>query len=134
MKIFYTIRARIGILFTLLILIVMAGLAIFLSNFVRQSSLEDLEIRLEHEALLVGSLIEPLISRACRYRADRCQIEGNRRAHRCTGDDNCRKWRRVRRSLGRPEPDGEPRKPPRDHPGWIERDGERNPLQRYAGL
>ncbi len=58
---FYSLRTRIGILFSLLLLTVMGGIAIYFSNFLEQNYLRDLEGRLESEAKLAGQIIQPLL-------------------------------------------------------------------------
>ena len=58
---FYSLRTRIGLLYTLLILLVMAGIAIYGTNFIERSYLADLEGRLESEARLAGQIVLPIM-------------------------------------------------------------------------
>jgi two-component system phosphate regulon sensor histidine kinase PhoR len=53
------IRWKIGAPYVLLILILMAGLGIYISNFLRQTYLSDLERRLFDQALLAGDALAP---------------------------------------------------------------------------
>jgi two-component system phosphate regulon sensor histidine kinase PhoR len=57
---FYSIRARIGIVYVALILAVMLGLGLYISNLIEQTSLRDLEQSLQDEARLVAQLTTPL--------------------------------------------------------------------------
>ena len=61
---FYSLRTRIGTLYILLILVLMAGLALYLSGFIEHTILTDLEDRLESEARLTGRTILPMLAGA----------------------------------------------------------------------
>ena len=58
---FRSIRWRIALPYVLLILIAMLALGIYLSNFVRQSYLTDLESKLATEARMIGDVETPLL-------------------------------------------------------------------------
>jgi two-component system, OmpR family, phosphate regulon sensor histidine kinase PhoR len=57
-----SIRWRIAIPFVLLIVLIMAGVGIYLSNFVRQSYLNDLKAQLTAEARLTADYLAPSMS------------------------------------------------------------------------
>jgi two-component system phosphate regulon sensor histidine kinase PhoR len=59
---FYSLRTRIGTLYILLILALMAGLGLYLSGFIERTVLTDLEDRLESEARLTGRTILPMLA------------------------------------------------------------------------
>jgi two-component system phosphate regulon sensor histidine kinase PhoR len=59
---FHSIRWRIAILYALLILVTMLGLGIYLSNFIRQTYMDDLKSKLSTEARMVGEIINPLLA------------------------------------------------------------------------
>ncbi|HEX9028320.1 MAG TPA: ATP-binding protein [Anaerolineales bacterium] len=59
---FHSIRWRIATPYVLLIILFMAGLGIYLSSFVRQTYLNDLEDKLSTEARLVSELASPLLT------------------------------------------------------------------------
>jgi two-component system phosphate regulon sensor histidine kinase PhoR len=56
---FHSIRWRIAIPYVLLILITMLALGVILSNFVRQTYINDLEAKLASEARMIGDVITP---------------------------------------------------------------------------
>ena len=58
---FYSLRTRIGLLYTLLIILVLAGIAIYVTDFVEQSYLDGLAGRLESEARLAGQIVLPIM-------------------------------------------------------------------------
>jgi two-component system phosphate regulon sensor histidine kinase PhoR len=58
---FHSIRWRITILYVLLILTTMLGLGLYLSNFLRQTYLNDLEAQLATEAHIVGDILQPIL-------------------------------------------------------------------------
>jgi two-component system phosphate regulon sensor histidine kinase PhoR len=58
---FYTIRARIGVSYILLFLLVMFGLTVYLVNFVEQISIADLDSHLEDDAQFVAVMAAPLL-------------------------------------------------------------------------
>jgi len=59
---FHSIRWRIAILYAGLILVTMLGLGIYLSNFMRQTYMDDLKSKLSTEARMVGEIIKPLLA------------------------------------------------------------------------
>ena len=59
---FHSIRWRIAILYAVLILVAMLGLGIYLSNFMRQTYIDDLKSRQATEARMVGEIIQPLLA------------------------------------------------------------------------
>ena len=59
---FHSIRWRIAILYAVLILVTMLGLGIYLSNFLRQTYLDDLKSKQATEARMVGEVIRPLLA------------------------------------------------------------------------
>jgi two-component system phosphate regulon sensor histidine kinase PhoR len=58
---FHSIRWRIAVLYAVLIMLTMLGLGIYLSNFVRQSYIDDLISKQAAEAHMVGEIIKPLL-------------------------------------------------------------------------
>jgi two-component system, OmpR family, phosphate regulon sensor histidine kinase PhoR len=67
---FHSIRWRIAFLYAALILMTMLGLGLYLSNFIRQTYLDDLESKLTTEARMVGELVLPLLSNKTAYSND----------------------------------------------------------------
>jgi two-component system phosphate regulon sensor histidine kinase PhoR len=59
---FHSIRWRIAFLYTVLILVTMLGLGLYLSNFIRQTYMNDLKSKLTTEARMVGEVIRPLLA------------------------------------------------------------------------
>lgn len=59
---FRSIRWRISIPYVALILLTMLGLAIYLSNFIRQAHLNDLRVQLTSEARLLGNDFSPIMA------------------------------------------------------------------------
>lgn len=59
---FYSLRSRIGWLYTLLILFVMGGITLYVTNFIEQSYLLDLRGRLESEASLASQVVLPALT------------------------------------------------------------------------
>lgn len=59
---FRSIRWRIAILYAVLILITMLALGIYLSNFIRQTYIDNLKSKLAGEARMVGEVIQPLLA------------------------------------------------------------------------
>lgn len=59
---FHSIRWRIAIPYTILIILLMVGVGFYLSTFVRQSYLEDTERMLVAEARLIGRLVAPTLA------------------------------------------------------------------------
>lgn len=59
---FSSIRWRIALPYTILILLTMLGLGLYLSNYVRQTYLEDIENQLQSEARLIGDVTAPEFS------------------------------------------------------------------------
>jgi two-component system phosphate regulon sensor histidine kinase PhoR len=59
---FRTLRWRIVFPYVVLILLTMLGLGIYLSNFVRQAYIGDLESKLADEARMIGDVIQPDIT------------------------------------------------------------------------
>jgi two-component system phosphate regulon sensor histidine kinase PhoR len=59
---FHSIRWRIAILYAVLILVAMLGLGIYLSNFIRQTYMDDLKSKLSTEGRMVGEIIYPLLA------------------------------------------------------------------------
>jgi two-component system phosphate regulon sensor histidine kinase PhoR len=57
---FHSIRWRIAFLYAILILVTMVGLGLYLSNFIRQTYMDDLKSKLSTEARMVGEVIQPL--------------------------------------------------------------------------
>ena len=62
---FHSIRWRIAILYAVLILVTMLGLGIYLSNFLRQTYMDDLKSKQSTEARMVGEIIKPLLEVRC---------------------------------------------------------------------
>jgi two-component system phosphate regulon sensor histidine kinase PhoR len=60
--VFRTLRWRIVFPYVVLILLTMLGLGIYLSNFVRQAYIGDLESKLADEARMIGDVIQPDIT------------------------------------------------------------------------
>jgi two-component system phosphate regulon sensor histidine kinase PhoR len=58
---FHSIRWRIAILYVVLIMVTMLGLGIYLSNFIRQTYIDDLISKQATEARMVGEIIKPLL-------------------------------------------------------------------------
>jgi two-component system phosphate regulon sensor histidine kinase PhoR len=56
---FHSIRWRIALPYVLLILITMLALGVYISNFVRQTYVNDLESKLASEAHMIGDVITP---------------------------------------------------------------------------
>jgi two-component system phosphate regulon sensor histidine kinase PhoR len=59
---FHSIRWRIALLYAVLILVTMLGLGIYLSNFIRQTYLDDLRSKLTTEARMIGEVIKPFLA------------------------------------------------------------------------
>ncbi len=59
---FRSIRWRITFLYAALILLTMVGLGLYLSNFIRQTYIDDLKSKLITEARMVGEVIRPLLA------------------------------------------------------------------------
>lgn len=58
---FYTIRARIGVFYILLVLAMMIGLSLYLVEFVKRTSIADLDSQLEIQANIIGTMAAPLL-------------------------------------------------------------------------
>jgi two-component system phosphate regulon sensor histidine kinase PhoR len=58
---FHSIRWRIAFLYAVLILVTMLGLGIYLSDFLRQTYMDDLKSKQTLEARMVGEIIKPML-------------------------------------------------------------------------
>jgi two-component system, OmpR family, phosphate regulon sensor histidine kinase PhoR len=61
MNMFYNLRTRIGFLYTLLIILVMGGIAIYITKFIKDNYLLELQERLESEARLASQIVLPVM-------------------------------------------------------------------------